>query len=64
MKEGDKGLYSALLEAGADSVKANSAADITLRLVELRNDTTFLKLAVLLIISLKVLGCFAIFSGG
>lgn len=60
MKEVNKDLYKVFAEAGADSGKAQLAAEIKLMLVELRSDTTFLKLAVLLIISLKALGYFAI----
>lgn len=55
MKEINKDLDESLVEAGADSVKLNSAAEIKLMLVELGSDMTFLKLAALLIILLKLL---------
>lgn len=60
VKEVSKDLYKVLAEAGADSGKAQLSAEIKLMLVELRRDTTFLKLAILIIISLKALGYFAI----
>ncbi|RCW94159.1 hypothetical protein [Marinomonas foliarum] len=60
MKEVNKDLYKVLAEAGADSGKAQLATEIKLMFVELRSDTTFLKLAILIIISLKALGYFAI----
>lgn len=61
-----KDLYEASLEAGASQDQATSAAievpapylgEIKQIFVELKNDTTFLKLAVLVSISFKVQGC-------